>query len=242
MRVVEKAWRDSHLFGLLVMLLYLEVALGLLLAFGASHDQDIDWAFKQFVSFIPIFSSAMHHTAPLNCPQVFGQLCGCLQHCHNWAGHVRRLPHPVQFQNALQSRLLCCRICPECVSRGLLANALALQPPHFRPGRPFSSNVMFESMLRVLVVSSAVVGSVAAVAYYFGSGRNFREYVQRYTDEVHALAILSCSLHSFLPATNHARRLPTCAPSPALQICSHFHLHFQPLPAPSRSRLQISKS
>jgi len=114
------------------MLLYLEVALALLLAFGASHDQDIDWAFKQFVSFIPIFSSAMHHTALLNSPQVFGQLCGCLQHRHHRAGHVRRLPHPVQFQNALQSRLLCCRIRPECAT---------LSPMHWHCNHLISAQV-----------------------------------------------------------------------------------------------------
>ena len=45
---------------------------------------------------------------------------------------------------------------------------------------------MFESMLRVLVASSTLVAAFAAVAYYFGSGRNFREYVQRYTDELRA--------------------------------------------------------
>lgn len=58
-RIVEKAWSDSHLFGLLVMLLYLEVALALLVAFGASHDEDVGWAFKQFALSIPNRVSAM---------------------------------------------------------------------------------------------------------------------------------------------------------------------------------------
>jgi hypothetical protein len=37
------------LFGLLVTLLYLEIALAVLVAFGVSHDQSLEWAFKQFV-------------------------------------------------------------------------------------------------------------------------------------------------------------------------------------------------
>ena len=59
MRIVEKAWSDSHLFGLLVMLLYLAVALALLVAFCASHDEDVDWAFKLFGFSIPNRVSAM---------------------------------------------------------------------------------------------------------------------------------------------------------------------------------------
>lgn len=51
MRLFEKAWSDSHLIGLLVMLLHLEVALAVLVAFGASHDEDADWALKQSVPF-----------------------------------------------------------------------------------------------------------------------------------------------------------------------------------------------
>ena len=50
-RLFEKAWSDSHLIGLLVMLLHLEVALAVLVAFGASHDEDADWALKQSVPF-----------------------------------------------------------------------------------------------------------------------------------------------------------------------------------------------
>jgi hypothetical protein len=48
-RLLQKAWTDSHLFGLLVMSMYFLVALSVLVAFGASHDKDIDWALKESV-------------------------------------------------------------------------------------------------------------------------------------------------------------------------------------------------
>jgi hypothetical protein len=55
---------------------------------------------------------------------------------------------------------------------------------HASAGRGLSANILFGFMIRVLACSSAAVVVIASFAYYFGSGRNFREYVQRYTDEV----------------------------------------------------------
>jgi hypothetical protein len=52
----------------------------------------------------------------------------------------------------------------------------------FRHG--ISSNLLFGFMMTVLAYSSVVVVAIASFAYYFGSGRTFGEYVQRYADEV----------------------------------------------------------
>ena len=38
--------------------------------------------------------------------------------------------------------------------------------------------------MQVLLSSSVVVVAIASIAYYFGSGRNFCDYLQQYTDEV----------------------------------------------------------
>ena len=50
-----------------------------------------------------------------------------------------------------------------------------------------SSSLFFKVVAQVLFSTAAVIALLSSIAYYFGSGRTFREYVMRYTDEVRAV-------------------------------------------------------
>jgi hypothetical protein len=49
-----------------------------------------------------------------------------------------------------------------------------------------SSSLFFKIVAQVLFTTAAVIALISSIAYYFGSGRTFHEYVVRYTDEVRA--------------------------------------------------------
>lgn len=148
-RLLQKAWTDSHLFGLLVMSMYFLVALSVLVAFGASHDKDIDWALKEYLD-------------------NFADACSIATIGLSFYGASL-----VQFNFRVRH------------FQGQFA-------AEFRANPGFSSNILFEFLLKVILSGSAIVLAIAYLTYYFGSGRNFREYVQMYTDEVADVCSIIC--------------------------------------------------